>query len=74
MTTVDYILSAGIVGALFLLGFVCVAAPSRVMWRDASVLSLGMGERTRRSLTQGLGLFVLLLSLWLAWRVFSAAA
>jgi hypothetical protein len=74
MTTVDYILSAGMVGVIFLLGVVCVAAPRRVMWRDGSVLSLGMGERTRRSLTRGLGLCVLLLSLWLAWKTFSTAA
>jgi hypothetical protein len=74
MTTVDYILSAGVIGTFFLLGVVCVAAPRRVMWLNVNYLSLGLPERTRRVFTQGLGFVVLLISLWMAWRFFSAAA
>jgi hypothetical protein len=74
MTNVDYILSAGVVGACFLLGVVCVAAPRRVIWLNVHVLSLGLSESTRRSLTQGIGFVVLLISLWLAWRFISTAA
>jgi hypothetical protein len=73
MSAVDYLLSLGSVGAMFLLGVVCVAAPRRVMWLNVNMLTLGLSERTRRSFTQGLGLVVLLVSLWMAWRFFGAA-
>jgi hypothetical protein len=70
MTIVDYILSAGVIGAFFLLGVVCVTAPRRLVWVNVNVLGLGMSERTRMSITQGLGFVVLLGSLWMAWRFF----
>jgi hypothetical protein len=65
---------AAAVAALFLLGAVCVARPGLLTWRDGSVLAAGLSWRARARATRAAGAGVLLLSLWLAWRFFVAAA
>jgi len=69
----DYTLTAAFVAALFFVGLAGLAAPRRLLWPPGSALALGMSERTRAAVSRGVGLILLLLSLWLAWRLFGAA-
>ena len=71
----DELLAAVVaVVALFLVGALCVVRPRLLLWPDGSTLAAGLSARARAGVTRAAGAGVLLLSLWLAWRFFFAAA
>jgi hypothetical protein len=69
----ERLLPGAFVAALFVVGFVGVAVPRRLLWATSSWLTLGLTENTRAAIARAVGLLMMLLSLWFAWRFFAAA-
>lgn len=68
------LLTSCFVCALFLLGAAAVAAPGALMRYHFVPLAFGLTGGVRRAMTRAAGASLVLLSLWLAWRFFAAAA